>query len=288
MNRMKKQLTHFYDISKTVCLTSSPRSGSTWVAETLVKAGKYDLVDEPLAMNSTFGETLRDAGFVARTCLEDADEQRIESVSKLMEEVLKGRIGWLQLYPRISRRLLLKFVRLNRMMAFTVNRFGIKKSILLVRHPCAVVASQIAMHNFNSVWANVTDPAPDIPADLQHKVKNLENGHRLRALTLNWCLDQYIPIFRDRPDNTLLVFYENLIERPNDEWPRIFEFLGLQVGDFAEKPSRTASTDFSKGSQTSKWKEQLGSLEVKDILNTCYAMGVDFYNEAERPLYNPW
>lgn len=288
MNVMKRLLTHLYRIENSICLASSPRSGSTWVAETLVRAGKYDFVDEPLRMSTSFKETLLKAGIEARTCLCDADEQRVETVSRLMSEVLRGRVGWLQLYPGASRNLLLKFVRLNRMIAFNVRTFNVKRNILLVRHPCAVISSQLAMHGQNSIWAGVSGPAADIPEKLISTVESLTNGETVRALALNWCLDQRIPIYEDPPENTLLVFYEDLLASPEPEWQKIFGFLGLKNVELKDQPSRTVSADFSKNSQTSKWRNQLSKKEISDILSTCQEMGVELYSDQEMPEKRPW
>jgi hypothetical protein len=69
---------------------------------------------------------------------------------------------------------------------------------------------------------------------------------------------------------------------------RVFEFLGSKNEKLVEKPSRTASVDFSKGSRLSKWKERLPDMEIKDILWTCNEMDIDFYSKKSTPEYGPW
>lgn len=288
MNILKKILTNLYKREDVVCVASSPRSGSTWMAETLVRAGAFDWVDEPLGLKGNKGELLRDAGFRARTCIDDADSARRDAVLACMDQVLRGRVGWLQLHPTLRRRLLLKFVRINRMLGPVVEKFHLKRNILLIRHPCAVVSSQLNMHGGKAVWSSVSGPAPDIPEDLSDNVAALRNGSTARSLAINWAIDQLHPIYRSRPANTMLVFYEDLIRNSDEEWSRICSIAGADVKKILDKPSKTVSSDFKTSSQLDKWKDQLPSEVIDDILSTCHCLGVDLYDDRPMPIKYPW
>jgi hypothetical protein len=288
MNKAKYILTYLYNTKKTVCLASSPRSGSTWVKEMLVSAGKYDCVDEPLRLKGPSGNKLTHAGFAPRTCIIDASYERRKAILSTLEEALKGRVGWLQLSPALRRNLLLKFVRINRILKETVETFDLERTILLVRHPCAVVSSQLAMHGGDSVWSNVSALADDVPAYLRAKIETIDLNAPHKVLALNWAIDQRIPLFDYKPDNTLLVFYENLISNPVEEWERISIFLDIPIPTGLNRPSTTASNDLTISDQNKKWKEKLPANFIRDIVEICNVMGVDIYGCDEKPLYDPW
>jgi len=288
MHPLKKLVTHLYRRKDTVCITSSPRSGSTWLAEMLVQIGGFDWVNEPLRLLQGKHDPLYEQGIRARTCLIDADARRVASVTSIMSDVLDGRIGYLQLSPRVQRRLLLKFVRMNRMLAWVTQDFELQHNLLLVRHPCAVVASQLAMHGSNSVWSKIKQPAPDIPRYLRQRVMPLVNEDPHRNIAINWALDQRIPLYDYRPDNTLLVFYEDLMAHPYQEWKRISQFCGVDFKTVQDRASATASQDFFRETQTSKWKEQLSPHMVDDILSTCHELGVNVYTTDLMPTSRPW
>ncbi len=286
VNTVKRGLTYLYRRADTICVASSPRSGSTWLAETLVRQGRLDWVDEPLRLKGP-GEALRHAGFTARTCLIDASPDRVQMVSRVMDQVVTGRVGRLEVAPAIRRRLLLKFVRLNRMMAWTVERYQLKRNVLLVRHPCAVIASKLAIDHQHSKWSHATGPTPDVPKYLLKKVNSLSNGQLIRTLAINWAIDHRIPLYDFPPNDTLLVFYEDLVSHFAREWHRVAKHCGVS-GNFVEnRRSSTASRDFDPGSQISKWKNMLTPGMIDEVLTTCHAIGVDIYNEDVLPGHRP-
>lgn len=283
MHPLKKLLTTCYDIQNTITVSCSPRSGSTWLSERLISIGKLDCVDEPLRLEKGRDDPLYHLGLRARTCLIDADQNRIDSVKSIMNEVLYGRVGYLELYPRLQRRLLLKFVRINRMLGWATREFNLRYNVLLLRHPCAVISSQLLMHGGNTAWFTVSKPAPDIPKYIEDKVNELSNGKAHRTLAINWALDQRIPLFDDRPKNILLVFYEDLIINPEQELSRICNFCNLKFRRIPDKASATASADFSREKQISKWKNQLTPSIAEDIVMTCQKLGIDFYTTDALP-----
>lgn len=284
MNYLKAFIGQFYRNDETICLACSPRSGSTWLAERLVEMGGLDWVDEPLRLRKGENDPLFTRGLRARTCLLDASEDRVALVRSVMTDVLKGQVGYLQVAPRLKRRLLLKFVRANRMLGWLSREFKLKHNVLMVRHPCAVVASNVSMHSGKSVWSGVTKAAPDVPECLRERVASLLNGDVHRALAINWALDQLVPLSIDPPSNTLLIFYEDLVAEPDRELMKIAQFCGLVFRKLEDRASATASPDFSRDSQTSKWKSQLSIAAIDDILKTCHQLGVDLYSSDPMPV----
>ena len=118
-----------YDIRRTILLTSSPRSGSTWLAQAWHELG-FDLLDEPINPH-TFPEEKR-IGFEWRTYIDPNafDPARLA----FMRHILSGDKGYVlpsrDLFgiaptPRFLKhcRLIVKCVRANRMLSWITSNF---------------------------------------------------------------------------------------------------------------------------------------------------------------------
>lgn len=176
---------HDYDLGSTILLTGSPRSGSTWLAQAWHQGG-YDIVDEPLNLRA-FPEAEK-IGFEWRTYIPPDEAESARSV--FMRNVLTGRIGYVRpsrdffgLFPTPlllkKCKLIVKCVRANRMLAWITNQFPIQGAILLIRHPCAVVSSQVAMGvRQNSPWKYATkDRVRDDPYSFGGTIPSFLQDH---------------------------------------------------------------------------------------------------------------
>jgi hypothetical protein len=232
-----------------------------------VRIGRLDWVDEPLAMT----DRLREAGFVARTYVKSTEP----GIEAAMREVLKGRVGYLRVYPGLARRLLLKFVRLNRMMRWTMEHFGLRAGVLFVRHPCAVVSSCLELAaRTGSVWGQVTSPAPTIPEYLRSAVDSLTRTDMSveRVLAINWALDHAVPMVHEPPPHTMVVSYESLVLDPDDVVRRLCDHCRIAHRPVdTELPSPTASPDFQPATQIEKWRDRLSpraQAEIREVVST--------------------
>ncbi|NMH59056.1 sulfotransferase [Alteromonas ponticola] len=282
--------TRLYNSEKTISVCCSPRSGSTWLAECLVEKGHLDWVDEPLRLVGGEDSFLYKAGFRARTFIEEDDyrSERASKIQQILEDVLIGRVGYLNKSRVLKRRLLLKFVRINRLLPFISTLFPKQKFILLIRNPCAVIASQLNMHgNVNNLWSAVTQPAPDIPQAFLPLVNKINPKEPHQILAVNWAIDQVIAV-REAEKNPFVftVFYEHLIDDSEKNIAKLCEFANIKNPPLADRPSSTASEDFNKQSQMIKWQEKLTAEQISDIYEICEILGASFYGTDHLPKAN--
>ena len=158
-----------YDIRQTIVIAGSPRSGTTWLAELLNTIPRSAILWEPLFLDAD--PQLPKIGFGWRTYVPpDRDRPEMEAY---LRRVLTGRVLNPWTLQRTSlrdvyrvKRWIVKFVRANMLLPWLTLRFPTRRPLLLVRHPCAVVASQIR----NGAWAN---PAISVLSRVLRRVSTL-------------------------------------------------------------------------------------------------------------------
>lgn len=294
------------DPRQTVVVSGSPRTGTNWLAETLAASLRGNLTDEPLSLTSA--PAAATAGFEWRTWLDPHQSDPVKRA--YLAEVLAGVRG----SPRAvgagsrlrrtltQRRLVVRFVRANRMLAWMSRQFPATPMVLLTRHPCAVVASQLqrgAREGLHA-WRRETGLPPGddttawtggtLPDALSEHVRTARSHIRSRAgvLALIWALDQVIPLVHTPPPSLTTVAYEDLAT----DFATVTAKLRARLGDTDDTagasscPSRSAGVGLrtdAPGHQLAKWREQLTAGEAAEVLAVVRAVGVDGYDERPGP-----
>lgn len=295
-----------YDLGDTVVVAGTPRSGTTWLAEVLSAKSGYTVIFEPLHP-IWFPEAVR-SGFKARTYAPPgktwiSGEKYLERV--LSGKVVSARFEGVEKYRNsfLSHKLIVKFVRANRLLPWLSENFEVRKIILLVRHPCAVVASQLqsGYYGYNDILLgrdirpkkeeiiNEAAAIGSIDQNIIKKIERVETPEELLA-TL-WCLDNYVPLHSTQKNRWLLVPYEKLMMEKSKSVKYIADMCGIvcskQIIKHINKPSRVASPDLRSetNQQLSKWKNQLSNEQIAKIINIVNAFGLDFYSNKITPDY---
>src|SRR5690348_9282727 len=147
-----------FDPLSNLLVCSGPRSGSTWLGELIACTPRSALLFEPLI--ATQPGPFRDLGFVwDQPIPRDAEWPEAKAA---FEAMLRGKAitDWNITYSRSSaasfltaRRMVVKCCHANALLSWLVNQFNFRyQPIFLVRHPFAVVASQLE----NPRWARGT------------------------------------------------------------------------------------------------------------------------------------
>ena len=322
-----------FDIKDTIVLTGSPRSGTTWLMEILRVIPGYTDLFEPL--NPIYFPEAFEVGFQSRTYL--PPKKNWQEGEKYLREVLTSRLlhdassfekgnykkrkiafhlfSFLhQLKPEIlmhqlvGNKLVVKFIRLNRLLPWVAERFQLRKMILIIRHPCSVVASQlrIGFCGYHPTFPPYGDIYPNRETILNEasKIDGLSRGllDRLKKiksleeiLAVSWCLDNYVPLSCPKPYPWIVIAYETLIKDGEQEIKRIFNEIGEQnVRRSAFRHLKIPSMQIQKGEydivtkadeQLSKWKKSLSDKQIERILSIVSAFGLDFYTEDLEPDY---
>ncbi|MCF6367009.1 MAG: sulfotransferase [Bacteroidales bacterium] len=291
---------------KIISVFSSPRGGSTWLTDILNKENKAIIVWEPL-----FKYKQRDFSFINPFAYPELENVGFDW-NQYIPENAKWKDAQLFFNKLFSQKIInIKLFRFNNfkaiknydlyiykfcfgnlMLPWLVNNFEIN-SILLVRHPCAVVASQLKRgFSFKKEF---------IPRLFEGKHKEIYIKYREQFekittkeeyLSAIWAITNLYPI-KHKYNNKkwLTISYESLLLYPQKELTRLSEWIGTDIiknYSYIFKPSFTTDekSNFSKEKQISKWKDYLSQEQVYLILRTIENFNVDFYTEDTEPNYN--
>lgn len=309
-------------------IVGSGRSGTTWLLDVLADANGLRPVFEPLnADTSTLGRMSAHA-YLSRDSEWDElkglfsaaangalssmwtdyrfkpDRLHLESKHFRSTSELKALLhSWKELAKRFATYrekrartgTLVKCIRANLMLDWVHANFD-ARILFVLRHPGAVVESRL---RFAEHW----DPFP-----LLEKYRNdaaLMNGPleaqatcldrnftRAEALTAIWCIENLVPAAQAASNGYLIAFYEELLDRPEVEWPRVVNGLGLDTvpsGRLLAKPSQQAAVQLRPGSAAhadysedyGRWQTFVTSDNLAQIDSVLQAFGVMFYSAFE-------
>lgn len=286
-----------YCLEPPILITGSPRSGTTWLTEIVASQSRGVMVDEPLYLSKPHVQA---AGFSWRTCIQPG-ERRIPA-ERLFEGIFSGSaispreiLGNTIVHVLRSRRLVVKSVRAMRLLGWLSEVFPSVRVVVLARHPCAVVSSQMRHEHFPSISEVADFDREYVAALLPHLlswVDSLSSEVEYRALT--WALDQhaYLTLEGDSPQWSRL-FYENLVE---EGWPAVkrgVSHVGITLkdpsSDLMRRNSREAkgfSADHSSASVNRRlviWQDRLSSRQVERILSVVKQVGISGYGRGVYP-----
>jgi len=305
-----------YKLEDTITLSGTPRGGTTWFMELLETLPEYKSVFEPL--HPDWFPELKRLGFSPSPCLPrpylhyKAEDKKLgdylyrvftgQVVSRKPRFSLTPR----SIYTRIkAKKLIVKFIRANRILPWIVENFTVRGTYFLLRHPCATIASQLETGITGYLCRNdkpllkevVIKEASQIPLIknnewLMNKLHAIKTQEEVLAAV--WSMDNYIPLsyLNERPEAWYTVVYERLITDFEDEIERIFSYINEEVPEEVyekfRKPSRTTRDKSYLGTpkQILKWKKKLSERQVKNILKVVYWFDLDFYTEDPEPDYD--
>lgn len=281
------------EISDTVLLTGTSRSGTSWVARLLSASPELCLVTEPLNLKMP---GVARAGFTWDTYVEpDADWPEGEA---LLRRCFRGRGLALKLLHRNGWRaftcdgLVVKSIRANRLLPWIARRFDLRGIVHLVRHPCAVVSSQMKAFGVRDpTWPDNLDYLRRELPHLLPMAERLSREEEFRAL--KWAIDQHVPFSVQEPRPFTTVAYEHLVAEGAKELERVFGSLGMSVPEEAASrlaadswQAREHSVDHGAASVEERlgiWRERLSPDQVDRILAVTEACGIVGYGRDLMP-----
>jgi len=307
-----------------VLLIGAPRSGTTWVMEMIEALGDYRVVFEsfhtgfyPIS-RKFISRFLDDPVYrvVYRPYLpvyyEDSD------LEKYIGMVLRGRVSgyWGSPPTRLAKnlrwlkaeRVLVKDVWIPRLLPWIIHRFyhEIKRSLLLVRHPCAVIESQIrtcignplcrySRHIVKKAVLKQLDgieELKDVADRIRPKLMNIDKSVELLAAI--WSMDYFIPLYHNTGNLYTVIAYEDLVLRPARTIKSLVQLLELGSIENSEKLSRLivhrATTTKEVVSKTFdnvyKWRNRLSRQQIESILRVTNAFNLIIYDKNIEPNYD--
>ena len=274
------------DHRRSVFLAGSGRSGTTWASEIINYRREYRFVFEPfdpervpLCRNFRRKQYLR-------------PRDRREAYHRPARKILSGelRSPWTDRFHRkfFVRRRLIKDIRTNLLLGWMRANFPGMPMILLLRHPCAVAASKLALgwkDNLADVMAQ-EDLVEDHLRPFEDEIRNANTDFERHVFL--WCVENYVPLRQLSPDDVHLAFYEELLTNPETEIPRLFASLGQDFDDGVyerlDSPS-PLSRDGATGDRTlDGWRGAVGEARTKRAVEILGLFGLDrVYGEGSGP-----
>jgi hypothetical protein len=268
-----------------VFLAGSGRSGTTWLSEVINYKGGYRYVFEPFnpARVSAFGH------FRSKQYLrpDDTSEAFLEPARLALSGALKD--PWTDRFNArfMARRRLIKDIRANLLLLWMRANFPGMPIILLLRHPCAVVTSRLALgwkDNLGETMAQ-EDLVEDFLLPMEAEIRAARDDFE-RHLFL-WCIDNYVPLRQFARGEIHLAFYEDLLDNPEGGLRSLFGFLGEDLDDrvYARlgRPSLLSRRDAPPPS-VDGWRAHVDASQLERALEILALFGLDrVYGEGPMP-----
>jgi hypothetical protein len=300
-----------YDVRNTLVVSGSPRSGTTWVAELVATLPGHFILFEPIfpARNPE----VRRHGFYTDTYLspDDPAPEQQDYMRRLLSgaDITVSRL-LVRRFQMISllcfQGMIAKFVHGNLLLPWMLHRFPLR-AVLVVRHPCAVVASQLKSESWEPLRISVESGEirdriesgnwrwPDALAQrfppLHEAFCSIETFEEY--LTFDWLIQNYVPLALPRSPALFVTTYEKLVEEEAAEMTRIFNHFGHAIPPRAHaqfrRPSATTvqSSNVATGrNPLTTWTHTLSLNQTEQILEFTHRFGVDFYSDDLTPDYD--
>lgn len=291
-NRKKKLISKYrnqlsFDINQSIIISGVPRGGSSWFAEVVNTLPGSAVLWEPLHLK--YYPIFKDLNFKWRQYIDENNTD--PTIKSTFDKLLSGN----NLTPGVVKKtdmqdlisadyLIVKFCRANRMLPWLTTTYSFKKVIHLLRHPCAVVASQLKYGAWNDVGNSFTEEElkPDGFIENYYEIlKKVDSPEK--KLAAMWCLDNLIPLSYSNK-RWVTIYYEELMRSPKTELDKIDLPFPSQTIENITKPSSTTKdgspiTDNNVEKQLSYWKETLSDVQIQNILNLVMEFNIKVYNE---------
>ena len=279
--------------NKPILISGSPRGGTTWIAETIAKVYLSErILWEPLQEGNIDKDGLR---FSKRPYIDE--QTATPEVDAFFQKLLQSKqanahLLRLRKYPKNvlsllrNQRLLIKFVRGNGVVRYLRRRFAIPTPLVILRHPCAVVASQLRMGQWEDhphIDPELIKRKPELTDIIDHKAPLAER------LAMTWVGD--VLAAKENATDVHIVYYEDLVLKGAEALRPAFESWGWEevpasLHEIMGQPSSTthewANFDSMEG-KLGRWRNELDTETIDRILNVTHCMGLYDYTNNLLP-----
>ena len=296
--------------NNTILIACHPRGGSNWLGEVLLQMPHAVLIDEPFwrGFYRSIGELpeKHEGKIKALSSLGFYFDQHIPSqtdwqeAKTIIESILKGAVSNYDLWDKNKLRgiksagiFLIKTCYGHLLLPWLHQNFNLR-SIVMHRHPCAVVSSQLRFMAFSKIPQNPAGKFPSFPYNDIYKkyvhvfdtVKSKEEYlAAIWSIKTKYLMDSQL----DVKDSTC-IFYEHLLMNSHDTVKKIGKFLNDDA--LHENPDMLNNASSSIPSknhllnghqQLEKWRNHLDESQIEKILNIVRKFNIDLYDHDLMP-----
>jgi hypothetical protein len=281
-----------HELSGTVLLAGSGRSGTTWLGQIINHGNAYRDVFEPLHP----GRIERLRGWPAMRYL--AGDAAAEDEGRVIRGLLAGevRTAWTDAYNHkmVAKRRLIKAIRANLMLGWIKANHPQVTLLFAMRHPCAVAFSRLKLG-----WDTHLDELLDQPQLMRdHLEPHRDRIERIafrgdawqRHLAM-WCIENLVPLRQLEPGDAHVLQYERFCESFESEADALFAYLGRPVPRGIDRARQQQSAHFRRdsailrgGSLIHDWQSRVSTAQIDQALEMLRAFGLDhLYSERAMP-----
>ena len=267
-------------------VVGSARSGTNWLAHLIASQFHSRIMFEPF--NPILVQEFSKFNYFQYMRPDELDQD----LYNFCHNVFTGNIrnAWIDreihhLYPQGR---VIKCIRSGLMLKWIDIQFPQVPKYFIIRHPCAVVLSRM-----NLQWATDGDIRhflcqPTLMSDFLNDkidvIAKAQTDEQKHAII--WCITNLVPLqqFIDKDSN--LVKYENLVQFPEVEIPKLFNGLGVSynesIFDKYKQPSSTSthtSAILSGTKLIDHWKNELSKQQIDNILGIVDQFGLTWVYE---------
>jgi Sulfotransferase family len=276
------------DHRSSVFLAGSGRSGTTWVSEVINHRNAYRFVFEPFHP----GKVRIMEGFRRKQYLRPSD--RREEYLGPARTVLTGglRSLWADRFNTrlVAGRRLIKDIRANLLLGWMRENFPGMPVILLLRHPCAVAASKLALGWNDALRETMEqdDLVEDFLLPMEAEIRAAHDPFERHVFS--WCIENHVPLQQFGPGEIHLCFYEDFLAHPERELRRLFAFLGDDPeGAFGERVRRALKNPSplsrdAEAPSVDAWRDCVTEGQLERAVEILGLFGLDrVYGEGAMP-----
>ena len=272
------------DHTSSVLLAGSGRSGTTWVSAVINHQGAYRLVFQPFHP----GKVRMMRGFRRKQYLRPGD-RRAEYLGPA-RAALTGELRslWTDRFNTrlVARRRLIKEIRANLLLGWMGENFPGMPIVLLRRHPCAVVASRLALgwRDNLSETMEQEELVEDFLLSVEAEVREARGAFERHVFS--WCIENYVPLRQFGPGEIHLAFYESFLVHPEEEVGRLFAYLGEDLDGLVwralGRPSPLSREDGSPS--VDSWRRSVTDAQLERVVEILGLFGLEgVYGEGAMP-----
>ena len=303
-------------LPKNLIIAGSGRSGTTWVQDVLAEANGLRTVFEPL---HPLGVS-RARGLAYRYV--PADDEAPE-LRRFFDDLLGGHLRGLWPDYRIrpdrfnplnhgvrevvwnARKLIrhrrqyrdqrarpfavIKMIRANLMLPWIASHYEVP-ILLVVRHPCAVIASRLKIgggdwdaHRALGHYLGDRRLAEVVYGHYGVDITRTDRGPEA-TLAMVWCIENMLPLAWADEYGFVVISYEGLLADPETQWRRVVQALGLSLlppENILKAPSQQVAPDLRNReigvSNTAKWRNELDGEQLERIAGVLNEFGCSQY-----------
>lgn len=255
-----------------ILIFSDPRGGSTWLAEMIRSIPGSFIYWEPLSVK--WVSQVKKLGFGWRQYI--PENEKWDDAKGLFDKILSCGIinEWTttRMDPssfREANQPIIKICRGNHLILWLMKQYKFKYNpLILLRHPIAVVASQLKQGGWNYDFKEFT--LPDMPFNkiyMDEKVFLDSLNTKAEGLLATWCITNR-DLLKSNKTKGMLYFYEELYFNPLKSLKGIFDGWNLPLPDIKEEELKrwsatTIDKDEDREKQLGKWRKQFNESELQ-------------------------